>query len=160
MFDFPTAGYYHTVQSPFDLAGFLKFYPDGFWVYQDSFDFEFDFPKYVESLDVDSLKQRYPDGTCLRDEQLGKSSFRSSCGRYKRVADLPMIAVDGREVGRMPDALVLTCGSSVSAEIEIIGNGRLENGILMAQYEFVPDGVTRDTPEYWERSKYKATGLR
>jgi hypothetical protein len=151
MFEFPTAGYYYTVQSPFDLAGFLKFYDDGFWIYQDSFDFEFDFPNYVESLDVASLKRRYPDGTCLRDEQVGNSLFRSSCGRYKRVSDIPMIAVDGREVGRMPDALVLTCGGSVSAEIEIIGDGRLENGILIAQYEFIPDGAKRQIPGYWKR---------
>lgn len=153
MSEFPTAGYYHTVQSPFDLAGFLKFYPDGYWIYQDSYDFDFDFPKYVESLDVAFLKQRYPEGICLRNEQVGKTLFRSSCGCYKRVADIPMIAVDGREVGRMPEALVLTCDGSLWAEIEIIGDGRLEHGILMAQYEFVPDGATRQIPRYWRQTK-------
>jgi hypothetical protein len=153
MFAFPTGGYYHTVQSPFDLAGFLKFYPDGFWVYQDSFDFEFDFPQYVESLDVATLKQRCPEGACLRDEQVGNTLFRSSCGRYRREADVPMIGVDGREVSRMPDALVLTCAGSAWGEIEIIGDGRLEHGMLMAQYEFVPDGATRQIPRHWKRSK-------
>ena len=153
MIEFPTAGYYHTAQSPFDLAGFLKFYPDGYWVSQDSFDFEFDFPKYVESLDVAALKQRHPEGVCLRDEQVGKTLFRSACGCYKRVADIPMIAVDGREVGRIPDALVLTCGDSLWAEIEIIGDGRLDFGMMMAQYEFVPDGTARQVPRYWKRSR-------
>ena len=138
--DVPLTGHYYGVSSAFRIHTFLKLFPDGFWIIVDYVDANFDCSAYLRSLDFADLKQRFPLGGCLRDEQ----RFRNSFGRFKRLADVPVRNGSGQEVGTYSDALVLWSWNSDGGEfqrslLEIVGNGLLRDGMMAVDLEFVPD---------------------
>lgn len=140
--ELPLAGYYRCGPTFVDTFLFLRFYPDGFWVYHDTIEPDFDFPAYLTSIDVDSIKRRFPRGHGLPD---GKGGWRYVCGRYTRQTNVPVIGYGGLEVCRFADALVLTSWSVESdeflwGEVEIVGPGRLRS-VTYADGDcvFVPD---------------------
>jgi hypothetical protein len=135
-------GYYRAGPSFVDTYLFFRFYADGFWIFQDSSEWSFDFPGFVISADVESVKRRFPDGHCLKAE---KGGYRYRCGRFTRQANAPVISYGGHEVCRLPDALVLTSwtedqGKIAFGEMQVKGPGRLR-AILYDDLDcvFVPD---------------------
>ncbi len=139
----PLDGYYRCGPTLVDSVLFVRFYPDGFWVYLDTSEPDFDFPAYLASIVLDALKRQFPRGNVL---PMVRDRWRSCCGRYTRQADVPVKGYGGFEVCRFADALVMTSWSEETgeyrfSEVEIVGVGRLRS-LTYADGDcvFVPDG--------------------
>jgi hypothetical protein len=143
--DLPLNGYYCGGPTYCDMWVFLKFYADGFWFFQDVDEDQvsgFDFPAYLSSLDVESIKQQFPLGHSRRGNPRG---FLYRCGRYTRQADVPVIGPSGEVVARFPDALVLTSWAHDRGEhrwgwdVRIVGPATVKPTLWGVACAFVPD---------------------
>ncbi len=139
--ELPLHGYYRGGPTYVDSYLFLRLYPDGFCVYHDSMDEDFDFPAYLAALDVEAIKRNYPRGHSHRDE---RGVWRDSVGRFVRQADATVLSFDGHVVGRLPDGLVLTSwnedlGEFRLGEMKVVGPGRLQSTAYDGNLVFVPD---------------------
>ncbi len=132
------AGHYRGPETFLGTYTFLKLYPEERWVFAESQDPAYDFPGRVAGMDWDAL------GKQLAQSWLDEGKTRLCWGRFTRGQDVPALNWGGEEVGRIADALELTCWSESRGEfrcmqVEVIGLGRLRPTTHEVDLVFVPD---------------------